>query len=483
MATTRNSTFAPIRIDAGNMRSDYIDTAGNIWQTDRYYSAPQPYTYNRTGRDVDGTYDDDLYNYTRYAGDPGDFSYNIPIANGAYTINLKFAEVYWGWRAAGDRQFDVGIEGQKVLDDFNIAREAGGYNNAVDKTFNVSVTDGTLNIDFSKYGAINDYSWDRPTISAIEVLPKQSGIRINAGGPDYTDKAGNLWRADTFFTGGALYSTSAPIANATDGALYQTERFGNFSYAIPVANGIYDVRLLLADNYWNDVGKRVFDVSVENLQQRIRDVDILARTRKHAAFDLRIESVEVIDGSLDLSFLSKVDNASITAIEIIQNGRQLVLGTDQAERLEGGSGNDTILGREGDDRLNGNGGNDVLVGGFGDDTLSGGPGADFFVFDIGTRFRRAIGVDKILDFQSPDKIVLDKTTFIELKDRPFTFATVDSAEQAASNSALFTYIRSTGALYYNRNGSSSGFGGIRGGQFAELADGLTLTASDFVFRA
>lgn len=220
MTITRNSAFAPIRIDVGNMRSDYVDTEGNVWQTDRYYSAPRSFVYSQAGRDVYDTYDDELYNYTRYAGDPGDFSYNIPIANGVYTINLKFAEVYWGWRAAGDRQFDVGIEGQKVLDDFNIAREAGGYNNAVDKTFNVSVTDGTLNIDFSKYGAINDYSWDRPTISAIEVLPKQSGIRINAGGPDYTDKAGNLWRADDFFTRGRTFIDSAPIANTTDGALY-----------------------------------------------------------------------------------------------------------------------------------------------------------------------------------------------------------------------------------------------------------------------
>lgn len=110
-------------------------------------------------------------------------------------------------------------------------------------------------------------------------------------------------------------------------------RLGSFSYAIPVVNGIYDVRLLLADKYWNDVGKRVFDVNVENRQQLIRDIDILARTRKYAAFDLKIQSVEVIDGSLNLSFLSKVDEATVSAIEIIQNGRQLVLGTDQGELL------------------------------------------------------------------------------------------------------------------------------------------------------
>jgi Ca2+-binding RTX toxin-like protein len=163
-----------------------------------------------------------------------------------------------------------------------------------------------------------------------------------------------------------------------------------------------------------------------------------------------------------------------------------IIGTNNNNSLLGGPNADLILGLRGDDNLTGYDGNDTLVGGYGDDTLSGGSGSDSFVFDMERRFdRRRIGIDKILDFQSPDKIVLDKTTFIELKDRPFTFATVDSAEQAASNSALFTYIRSTGALYYNQNGSSSGFGrsSIRGGQFAELAGGLTLTASDFVIRA
>lgn len=163
-----------------------------------------------------------------------------------------------------------------------------------------------------------------------------------------------------------------------------------------------------------------------------------------------------------------------------------IIGTNSNNSLLGGPNADLILGLRGDDNLTGYDGNDTLVGGYGDDTLSGGSGSDSFVFDMERRFdRRRIGIDKILDFQSPDKIVLDKTTFIELKDRPFTFATVDSAEQAASNSALFTYIRSTGALYYNQNGSSSGFGSssIRGGQFAELAGGLTLTASDFVIRA
>lgn len=51
-----------------------------------------------------------------------------------------------------------------------------------------------------------------------------------------------------------------------DDFLYITERFhtnGPLKYNIPVSNGGYDVRLLFAENYVNERGKRVFDVKIE----------------------------------------------------------------------------------------------------------------------------------------------------------------------------------------------------------------------------
>lgn len=78
-----------------------------------------------------------------------------------------------------------------------------------------------------------------------------------------------------------------------------------------------------------------------------------------------------------------------------------------------------------------------------------------------------------------DKIILDRTTFTRLTGsalRPKQFASVRTVKQARRSHALITYVRSTGALFYNENGVGAGFG--KGGQFADLTNGLALSRND-----
>ncbi|NEU06745.1 hypothetical protein GZH53_00310, partial [Flavihumibacter sp. R14] len=72
-------------------------------------------------------------------------------------------------------------------------------------------------------------------------------IRINAGGPNL--QFGNeLWRADQYFTGGRTFTSTSAISNTTNDALYQTERYGNMTYNIPVPqSGKYTVELHFAE--------------------------------------------------------------------------------------------------------------------------------------------------------------------------------------------------------------------------------------------
>src|SRR5437879_9328476 len=90
-------------------------------------------------------------------------SYNIPFINCTYTVNLDFAETYFGITGTGQRVFDVNVAGQSLtnLDIYALV----GPNAALVKTFNnVSVTTGTLTIAFTPHV-------DCPEINGIEILP------------------------------------------------------------------------------------------------------------------------------------------------------------------------------------------------------------------------------------------------------------------------------------------------------------------------
>jgi hypothetical protein len=158
----------------------------------------------------------------------------------------------------------------------------------------------------------------------------------------------------------------------------------------------------------------------------------------------------------------------------------LQVGTNRKNKLTDGTGDDALIGLGGTDKLVCKNGDDILVGGSGKDILAGGAGKDLFVFDLGKSFRRSIGVDQILDFKAADKIVLAKTTFTALKGKQLKFDSVASTAEAQKSKALITYERSSGALYYNQNGSASGFG--KGGQFADLANEFNLRTSSFTVQ-
>jgi hypothetical protein len=77
------------------------------------------------------------------------------------------------------------------------------------------------------------------------------------------------------------------------------------------------------------------------------------------------------------------ENDVLTGIENINGGSadDILKGTDIANGIGGGAGNDLIDGRGGDDLLNGEAGNDTLIGGPGVDDIEGGDGDDTLRLD------------------------------------------------------------------------------------------------------
>lgn len=119
----------------------YTSTLGTEYIADAYFVGGHTDTF--PGNAVANTSDDLLYNYARSAHS----AYAIPLANGAYRVTLQFAETFFS--AENKRVFDVGIEGTLVIDDLDLVATTGGKWVAYDRTFEVVVADGTLNLDFS----------------------------------------------------------------------------------------------------------------------------------------------------------------------------------------------------------------------------------------------------------------------------------------------------------------------------------------------
>lgn len=121
----------PIRIV---MRSQpETDKRGDVWTPDRYYHGGQ--TILRAVP-PSGTDDPELYGSERY----GNLTYVIPVAPGSYSVTMKFHEAYFGAGAPveggiGERQFDIIANSQMLEHAFDIFKEAGGAERAVDRTF------------------------------------------------------------------------------------------------------------------------------------------------------------------------------------------------------------------------------------------------------------------------------------------------------------------------------------------------------------
>jgi hypothetical protein len=137
---------------------------------------------------------------------------------------------------------------------------------------------------------------------------------VNAGGPNYTDEQGIVYRGNTQSSTGSAYTTTAAIAGTRDDPLYQSERYGDFSYAIPIANGDYLVTLKFAEIYWTEPGRRVFNVKIERVKV-ISGLDVVAKVGPKAAYDVTLP-VHVTDGKLNIAFRSVVDYAKVSAIMV-----------------------------------------------------------------------------------------------------------------------------------------------------------------------
>jgi hypothetical protein len=260
------------------------------------------------------------------------FRYDIPVPKGVYELRLYFADplqhAVHGRDGQHLRHFQVNINGKPVLTQFDAVADAGFAAADVRAFKDISpARDGKVHIEFLP-------SPDRPILSALELTPGTSGqlrpIRFTAHTKELVDKDGIHWSGDEYFLHGNTLDYSSPENSTSISPKYSVERFGNFSYAIPVPPGSYTLRLHFMETFFSPsapsgscwgAGCRIFDVSC-NGEMFLRDFDIF----KAAGGDYRpvIRSLKGLhpngQGKLLVSFSPSADYAEVRAIEVIDEG-------------------------------------------------------------------------------------------------------------------------------------------------------------------
>jgi N-acetylneuraminic acid mutarotase len=212
-----------------------ITLQGKSWAADNYFVGGKIYTNTKIG-DIANTGSDQLFKNERSSATP--FGYAFPVVNGTYKVDLHFAEIYWGATGGGaggtgKRVFSVNLEGGPVeLVDFDIFKEAGAMN-ALAKSFNVTVADGILNIDFSM-------KTNQPKISAIQISPASdtgNGITATPSALHFFSQQAGTTSAPQTITFSNSGSVSRQISSVTLTGDNQAEFVHNFTNAITISPG------------------------------------------------------------------------------------------------------------------------------------------------------------------------------------------------------------------------------------------------------
>jgi hypothetical protein len=319
-----------IRILAGADHR-YVDRAGKLWNPDSYFTggtrvrSPIQYIWR--------TQDPIIYRTSRQ----GDFTYDIPLKPGTYELHLHFAETYYGPEdmgggGEGSRVMTISANGKPLLTGLDVVADSGGARTA-DVTVFTDIgpaDDGLLHL------SVASVRGGRGMLSGIEILPGTRGhirpVRIVARDVPYYSNDSRWWSPDVYFKGGRLTASEQPAAGTDDPELYETERWGHFSYAIPVTPGKYNVvlhfiersELANHDKYAglsSDSGEtskdRVFNVFC-NGQAILSKVNILDEVGEDHPLVRKITGLEPdAQGKLLLEFVPVNHYATISAIEVL----------------------------------------------------------------------------------------------------------------------------------------------------------------------
>jgi uncharacterized repeat protein (TIGR02543 family) len=232
---------------------------------------------------------------------------SIVVSPASATVNTSATQQF---SAAQRDQFATNLTTQPT---FTWSVSGGGTINA-SGLFTAGTTAGGPYTITAKSGTISG------TASVTVTLVSTPVYRLNSGGA-----ASSPFTADQYYTGGTASSTTSAITttgvtNPAPQAVYQTERYGTFSYTLPglVVAAQYTVRLHLAEIYFTASGQRTFNVVI-NGTTVLTNYDIYAATgARYKAVVREFTATADSQGRIVINFNSVINNAKSSGIEIIR---------------------------------------------------------------------------------------------------------------------------------------------------------------------
>ena len=310
----------PLRIIAGYSGKPQIDSAGAMWQSDNFFHFGG--AWDRPQSFVARTSDPMLFDHSRN----GEFAYDIPLRPGVYELHLFFVATEPASNSAST--FTVDINGEKVLSGFDVNSDALGANIADERIFrDVSPgKNGFLHIGFTSERAT-------PSLSAIEILPgiphRQLPVRIVVQPTSLTDHSGQLWHADNYYMDGYTSTKRTRVSGTPDPDIFAAERYGHFTYSIPVdTRGRYTLILHFAESYFGPgasgaggEGSRVFRVAC-NGNTVLDNFDIYKEAGNLHALTKTIYHLKpTAQGKLNITFEPILNNATVSGIEVLDESQ------------------------------------------------------------------------------------------------------------------------------------------------------------------
>lgn len=245
----------------------------------------------------------------------------------SYQVQLHFVET--AHTGTGQRAFNVAINGQTALNNFDIYAAAGAANKVVVETFYTKA---------DEYGIIElQTQFGNSTVSGIDLNPTIEAIKVTAGtGTPYIGSAGGSTTSLSINSGGAavgsfvadedmnggdtattINTINTSAANAAPQAVYQSERYVPFTYDLTglVPDATYTVRTHFAETYWTAAGDRIFNV-VLNGTNVLPNFDVYATAGANTAvvksFTTRADGfgqiiVQLFAGSADQPFIDGIE--------------------------------------------------------------------------------------------------------------------------------------------------------------------------------